>query len=67
MTLSQSPVEGVGKAVLAEVAESVVLNLEGRDVGYLAVSIKKMLENSKRNIRDWEIASSENASMKVGS
>lgn len=39
MTLSQSPVEGVGKAVLAEVAESVVLNLEGRDVGYLIVSL----------------------------
>jgi hypothetical protein len=34
VTLSQGPVEGVGKAVLAEVAESIVLNLEGRDVGF---------------------------------
>jgi hypothetical protein len=39
VALSQSPVEGVGKAVLAEVGKSVILNLKGRNVGYLAVSI----------------------------
>jgi hypothetical protein len=34
VALSKSPVEGVGKTVLAEVAKNLLVNLEGREVGY---------------------------------
>jgi hypothetical protein len=35
VTLSESPEEGVGKAVLAEVAENLLINLEGGEIGRL--------------------------------
>lgn len=33
VALGQSPVQGVGKAVLAHVREDLVINLESREVG----------------------------------
>jgi hypothetical protein len=33
VTLSESPEEGVGKAVLAEVAENLLINLESGEIG----------------------------------
>jgi hypothetical protein len=33
VTFSESPEEGVGKAVLAEVAENLLINLEGGEIG----------------------------------
>jgi hypothetical protein len=35
VTLGQSPVQGVGQAVLAEVAEDLLIDLEGGEVGYM--------------------------------
>jgi len=34
VALGQSPVEGVGKGVLAEVGQHLLLNLESGEVGY---------------------------------
>jgi uncharacterized protein (DUF697 family) len=73
VALGESPVEGVGEAVLAEVAEGIVLNLEGGDVGYIgftrsASRYRQMIrQHTRLYSRDWRMASSEKASMKVAS
>lgn len=74
VALGESPVEGVGEAVLAEVGEGIVLNLEGGDVGYIIFTRsasryrqKIRQHTTKLYSRDWAMASSEKASTKVAS
>lgn len=76
VAFSQSPVQVVREAVFAEVVQGLVINLKGRDVGCTGKEIsmdRNILRHEIRilgknlDIRDWAIASSENASMKVGS
>jgi len=71
VALGKSPVQGVGQAVLAEVGQDLVIDLERRDVGCKACKLAPWHSNHAQiqhiNVRDWAMASSENASMKVGS
>lgn len=53
VTLSKSPVERVGEAVLPQVGDSPVLDLEGREVGYrMDVLDHKGLNHSLRRDRE---------------
>lgn len=68
VTLSQSPVDGVGKSVLAEVGDELLVDLKGGEVGYETVRL--LLHHGTKwsgGIREERMASSENASTTVGS
>jgi hypothetical protein len=83
VTLGQSPVERVGKGVLAEVAEDFVVELEGGEVGcgrkmvsfgsalWILFPVRQGMclprMNDEDDLRDALMASSEKASMMVAS
>ena len=60
------PVEGVGEGVFAEIGEDFVVNLEGGEVCWRTGQIGTC-ETYRKDLRDWRIASSENASIGVAS
>lgn len=65
MTLGKGPEDGVSKAVLAEVGKGLLLDLEGGEVGYCRTCQKMSpaIALLQFYLRDWVMASSENASI----
>ena len=61
------PEERVGKSVLAEVGENLVLDLESREVGWGTLAVAVLGAVAGHGIPDWVIASSEYASTSVAS
>ena len=72
MTLGKSPVERVGKAVLPQVGNEILINLKGGEVGYSIHALDTeflvfLARIDRSDLRDWVMASSENASRVDGS